>query len=88
MVLTIYSNEVATAVLDPDFNVIGSNLLTLIDNNLAKWSVSSIRPLWHWNPKRKDTYLNTSSNTIVSLLVTSSNSSVTLLKSIEIHGTY
>ena len=41
MVLTIYSKEVATAVLDPDFNVIGSNVLTLIDNNLAKWSASS-----------------------------------------------
>ena len=77
----------STAVLNTNLNVVDSSVLTLIDNNLAKRSASTIHPLWHWNPKRKDTYLNTSSTSIVKTIVTSSNISVTLLKSIEIHGT-
>ena len=36
MILRICSNGVATVVLDANLNVIDSNVLTLIDNNLSK----------------------------------------------------
>ena len=88
MLLKICSNEVATTVLDADLNVIDSNVLTLIDNNLSKMECFNNSVLCGIGTLNgKILIYNTSSNSIVNTINTSSNSSVTLLKSTEINGT-
>ena len=82
MVLKICSNEIATAVLDADLNVVDSNVLTLIDNNLAKMECFNNSVLCGIGTLNGTILVyNTSSNIIVNTVVTSSSNSVTLLKS-------